>query len=84
MSARKVWQVAEARDRLKEIMDAAISDGPQVIRRRGEDVVVVVSVRDWERRQPSLKDWLLSPKGRTEDLLAGGSKDIEISPVEPD
>lgn len=83
MGAQKIWQVAEARDRIKEIIDAALSDGPQVIRRRGEDVVVVVSIRDWERRQPTLKEVLLSPKGRIEDLLAGGGKDIEISPVEP-
>lgn len=84
MSDQKVWQVAEARDHIKEIIDAALCDGPQVIRRRGEDVVVVVSVRDWQRRQPTLKEVLLSRKGQSEDILAGGGKDIEINPVELD
>jgi antitoxin Phd len=81
MTSKRVWQVVEARDRIKDIIDAAIDQGPQVIRRRGEDVAVVVSVRDWDRRRSSLKDWLLDPKGRTDDLLAGGGEDIEIAGV---
>jgi prevent-host-death family protein len=78
MGVEHVWQVVEARSRLKEIIDAALTDGPQLIRRRNDDVVVVVSVKDWEARQSTLKDWLLSDIGRTDDLLAGGEP-IEIS-----
>jgi prevent-host-death family protein len=80
MSGR-VWQVVEARDRIKDIIDAAVEQGPQVIRRRGRDVVMVVSVQDWERRRSSLKDWLLDPKARTTDLLAGGGDELDIAGI---
>ena len=56
MGGERVWQVAEARDRFKDTLDAAVNQGPQVIRRRGEDVVVVASVKDWRRRQLTLKE----------------------------
>lgn len=78
MSAQHVWQAVEARERFKDIVDAAIADGPQLIRRRNDDVVMVVSVKDWHARQSTLKDWLLSDRGRTDDLLAGGSETLEI------
>lgn len=78
MATERIWQVVEARDRLKDIIDAAVQDGPQIIRRRHEDVVVVVSVKDWRARQSTLKDWLTSGQGRTEDLLGGGGEDIVV------
>ena len=68
-------------DRSNKTVDQGGKDSPQVV--RGSEGVTG-AVRDRERRQPSLKDWLLSPKGRTEDLLAGGDKEIEITPVEWD
>jgi prevent-host-death family protein len=74
MDGKQVWQVGEARRRLKDIIDAAIKDGPQLIRRRNDDVVVIVSVTDWSARHQTLKDWLLSDQGRTDDLLFGGGE----------
>jgi prevent-host-death family protein len=44
------WSVAEAKARLSELLDHAISDGPQAITRRGREIVVVVSVEEWHRK----------------------------------
>jgi prevent-host-death family protein len=44
------WSVAEAKARFSELIDQAVSDGPQRITRRGRDVVVVVAAEEWERK----------------------------------
>jgi prevent-host-death family protein len=44
------WSVAEAKARLSELLDRAISDGPQAITRRGREIVVVVAVEEWHRK----------------------------------
>lgn len=43
------WQIQEAKQRFSEVVRRALEDGPQVVTRRGEDAVVVVSV-DYFRR----------------------------------
>jgi len=42
------WQLADAKNRLSEVVNRAISDGPQFVRRRG-DVVVIVKQQDYEK-----------------------------------
>jgi prevent-host-death family protein len=42
--------VADAKARLSELIDRAISDGPQIITRNGHETAVVVSAREWERK----------------------------------
>lgn len=44
------WPVAEAKARFSELIDHALSEGPQVITRKGRGAVVVVSVEEWERK----------------------------------
>lgn len=44
------WSVAEAKAKLSEVMNRALSDGPQLITRNGRKAVVVVSAEEWERR----------------------------------
>lgn len=79
----KTWLVREARARLGEVIDEARSEGPQIIRRHGEDVAVIVSVEDWRAMQPSLKEWLLTETGRTDDLLGRERAGIEIEGLSP-
>jgi prevent-host-death family protein len=48
------WQLQTAKNRLSEVVDRAIEQGPQVITRRGADAVVVLSIDDYRRlRKPS-------------------------------
>jgi prevent-host-death family protein len=44
------WSVADAKARLSEVIDRALSDGPQVITRKGRKTAVVVSAEEWERK----------------------------------
>jgi prevent-host-death family protein len=58
-----LWQLQIAKQRFSELVRRAIDDGPQVVTRRGEAVVVVVSAAEFERRsraQADFKEFLLS------------------------
>jgi len=44
------WAAADARARFSELIDRALSDGPQTITRRGQKTVIVVATDEWERR----------------------------------
>ncbi len=48
--SKRTWTLTEARTKLDEMIDRAISKGPQTITRRGRAVAVVVSAEEWERR----------------------------------
>jgi prevent-host-death family protein len=44
------WTVATAKAHLSEVMNRALSEGPQVITRNGRKAVVMVSAEEWEKR----------------------------------
>ena len=47
------WQLQEAKNRLSEVVDKALHQGPQVITRRGAETAVILSMDDYRRmRQP--------------------------------
>lgn len=53
------WNLAEAKNRLTKVVNRAISEGPQVIRRR-KDTVVVVAADEFERmtgKKPGFKEY---------------------------
>lgn len=66
------WQVQDAKARFSEFLDATIKKGPQVVTRRGIKTAVMVPIEEWERLQkaarPGLKEWLLAPEPRCDDL----------------
>ena len=66
------WQVQDAKARFSEFLDATIKKGPQVVTRRGIKTAVMVPIEEWERLQkaarPGLKEWLLAPEPRCNDL----------------
>jgi prevent-host-death family protein len=67
----RAWSVADAKARLSELLDHAISDGPQAITRRGTEVAVVVSAEEWHRkssRTGSLAEFLAASPLRDSDL----------------
>ena len=71
---KKIWQLQEAKNKLSEVVDKALKDGPQTITRRGQRAVVVVSVKDYEN--------LVKPKNSLVDFfqnspLYGIELDIE-------
>lgn len=44
------WTLAEAKAHLSEVVESALTKGPQVITRRGRKAVVVVAAEEWERK----------------------------------
>ena len=55
------WRLAEAKNRFSELVNRALVEGPQRVRRR-DDAVVVVAERDYEKltgTRPSFKKFLL-------------------------
>lgn len=45
----RTWQLQEARRRMKDLLDAATTDGPQRVTRHGAKAVVVVAEEEWQR-----------------------------------
>jgi antitoxin Phd len=62
------WPVQDAKARFSELLDACISEGPQLVTRRGTETAVLVPIAEWKRlnaaARPSLKALLLSDVGR--------------------
>jgi prevent-host-death family protein len=61
MAARARWKIADAKNRLSELLNDVERDGPQEISRRGKVFIVVSQEEYWaqETARPSFKDWLL-------------------------
>lgn len=68
-----IWPVQDAKARFSEFLDACITEGPQVVTRRGAEAAVLVPIAEWRRLQaaarPSLKQLLLADSARTEMLV---------------
>ncbi|MES2935212.1 MAG: type II toxin-antitoxin system Phd/YefM family antitoxin [Pseudomonadota bacterium] len=67
------WPVQDAKARFSEFLDACLSEGPQMVTRRGAEAAVLVPVQEWRRLQsaarPSLKQLLLADSARSELLI---------------
>ena len=47
---RQIWTVAEAKAKFSEVIDRAMSLGPQTITRKGRTAVVIVGADEWQRK----------------------------------
>ena len=69
----QTWPVQDAKARFSEFLEACLSNGPQMVTKRGAEAAVLVPVHELRRlqsvAQPSLKQLLLSDTGRTEQLI---------------
>ena len=68
-----VWPVQDAKARFSEFLDSCLSEGPQMVTRRGVEAAVLIPVQEWRRLQaaarPSLKALLLADEARTDELV---------------
>lgn len=64
------WPVQEAKARFSELLDACITEGPQMVTKCGAETAVLVPIDIWRRLQaaarPSLKELLLAKTDRAE------------------
>jgi prevent-host-death family protein len=54
------WNLADAKNRFSEVVNLALTQGPQRVRRR-KDTVVIVSAEEYERltgERPAFRDYL--------------------------
>ena len=83
----KAWPVQDAKARFSEFLDACLTDGPQMVTRRGAEAAVLVPAAEWKRlrsgAQPSLKELLLSDAARTECLVPrrGAARRRRVEPL---
>lgn len=71
---KRVWPLQDAKNKLSEVVDRAVEEGPQTITRRGREAAVVVSIEDFSRLtrpQESLVRFLRNSP------LAGADLDLE-------
>jgi prevent-host-death family protein len=82
------WTVAQAKAKLSEVIERAMSGTPQTITRHGKSAVVVVAAADWQRRterKGTLADFLLASPLRESgldlshaDRIKGGIRDGNV------
>ena len=69
---RNRWAVQDAKARFSELLDIVQADGPQIVTKRGVETVVLLPIDQWRRLEgmakPDLKELLLAPEARTEEL----------------
>jgi prevent-host-death family protein len=46
----QIWTVAQAKAKFSEVLDRAMSEGPQTITRKGRTAAVVVGAEEWQRK----------------------------------
>ena len=82
-----VWQVQEAKARFSEMLETSLSEGPQVVTKRGVETAVLVPIEQWRRMEsmakPELKELLLgagSAHGYA-DAASHGSTQTRCNPL---
>jgi antitoxin Phd len=64
------WSVQDAKARFSEFLETCLSEGPQIVTKRGAETAVLVPLEDWKRLQqsarPSLKELLLRETPRAD------------------
>lgn len=66
------WQLQEAKNKLSEVVDTSLRQGPQIISRRGRNTAVVISYEDYQR-------YIAPKKGLKKTLLSSGLDELNIS-----
>lgn len=81
------WPVQDAKARFSEFLDACLSEGPQMVTKRGAEAAVLVPVHEWRRLQaaarPSLKALLLSEAARSDVMVLerGRARRRKVEPM---
>ena len=52
----QIWTVAEAKAKFSEVIERAMSEGPQTITRKGRTAAVVVGAEEWQRKTNRVGD----------------------------
>ena len=83
----QAWTVQDAKTKFSELLYTCLTEGPQMVIKRGAEVAILVPMHEWRRLQsavrPSLKQLLLPSASRPELLIPPRGKalrrNIEIA-----
>ena len=79
------WQLQEAKNKLSELIDRVLSQGPQIITRRGDAVAVVVPFAEYQRLtvpKPRLGDFFLASPLRDSGLTIERDRRTDLRDIE--
>ncbi len=80
----RTWQIQDAKARFSEFVEASLTEGPQIVTRRGMETAVLLPIGQWRRLEklagPGLKSLLLAPHARTPALTPPRKKHGRRSP----
>lgn len=66
----QTWPVQDAKARFSEFLEKCLTEGPQMVTKRGTEAAVLIAADEWRRLQasakPSLKELLLSDQARAQ------------------
>lgn len=65
------WKLQDAKSKFSELVRKTLEEGPQTITRHGEEVVVMVPAREYQRLtgdKPNFKEFLMSAPEGLEEL----------------
>jgi len=83
-----IWQLQEAKNKFKEMVEAALTKGPQLITKRGVETAIVLSFADYRKlllTQKKLSDFFReSPLAGVELDLDRDRSSVRIQPVQND
>lgn len=57
------WKLQDAKAKFSQVVEKALKTGPQYVTRRGQEAVVILSVKEYQKittKKPTLKEFLLS------------------------
>jgi prevent-host-death family protein len=75
------WQLQEAKQKFSELVRRTLEEGPQVVTKHGEEVVVVVPVEEFRRmskdgeKKMDFKEFLMSAPEGLEHIIPERPKD---------
>jgi prevent-host-death family protein len=82
MAMSGYWQVQEAKQRFSEVVRSARSDGPQFVTRHGDEVAVVLDIREYRRLKGGVRDFkaFLASGPETDELHLRRADDLPRIP----
>jgi prevent-host-death family protein len=79
------WPVQDAKARFSEFLEKCLTEGPQMVTRRGTETAVLVPADEWRRlhasARPSLKALLLLDEARIDTLTPARGQARRRRPV---
>lgn len=80
----QTWPVQDAKARFSELLETCLTNGPQMVTKRGAEAAVLVPADEWRRLQAaarrSLKELLLAAEARAEIPIPARGKARRRSP----